>query len=263
LRLFQIIGEYLIKGNEIGVVAMIAKEELVRYERQIIVPGWGEQGQERLKESKVVVAGAGGLGSAILSYLAVAGVGSIRIIDGDTVELSNLNRQILHSEKDIGRKKVDSAREKLQSLNPHIDVEAIGEVITEDNVFEMVGDLPIVDALDNLPARYLLNRVAVKKNLPLFHGAVYGFEGRATTIIPGKTPCIKCLYKDVLPGKIPVVGVIPAVIGCIQATEVIKYVVGIGELLINRLLIYDGLGQKFTEARLKQDPHCEECRLPR
>jgi adenylyltransferase/sulfurtransferase len=174
-----------------------------------------------------------------------------------------LNRQILHSEKDIGRKKVDSAREALQSLNPHIEIEAIGEVITEDNVFEMVGDLPIVDALDNLPARYLLNRVAVQRKLTLFHGAVYGFEGRATTIIPGKTPCIKCLYKDVLPGKIPVVGVIPAVIGCIQATEVIKYIVGIGELLINRLLIYDGLGQKFSEARLKQDPHCEECRLPR
>jgi adenylyltransferase/sulfurtransferase len=174
-----------------------------------------------------------------------------------------LNRQILHSEKDIGRKKVDSAREGLQSLNPHIQIEAIGEIITDDNVFEMVGDYPIVDALDNLPARYLLNRVAVKKNLPLFHGAVYGFEGRATTIIPGKTPCIKCLYKDVLPGKIPVVGVIPAVIGCIQATEVIKYVVGMGELLINRLLIYDGLGQIFSEARLKQDPHCEECRSPR
>jgi len=201
---------------------MLTKEELVRYERQIIIPGWGEQGQEKLKKAKVVVVGAGGLGSAILNYLAVAGVGSIRVIDGDTVELSNLNRQILHLEKDIGRKKVDSASDRLQSLNPHIEIEAIGEVIIEDNVFEMLGDYLIVDALDNLPTRYLLNRVAVKKNLPLFHGAVYGFEGRATTIIPGKTPCIKCLYKDVIPGKIPVVGVIPAVIGCIQATEVIK-----------------------------------------
>jgi molybdopterin/thiamine biosynthesis adenylyltransferase len=246
-----------------GVVAMFTKDELVRYERQIIIPEWGERGQERLKESKVVVAGAGGLGSAILSYLAVAGVGSIRVIDGDSVELSNLNRQILHSEKNIGRKKVDSARDRLKSLNPHIEIEAIGELITEANVSEMVGDYPIVDALDNLHARYLINRVAVKNNLPLFHGAVYGFEGRVTTIIPGKTPCIKCLYQDVLPGKIPVVGVIPAVIGCIQATEVIKYVLGIGELLINRLLIYDGLGQKFSEARLKQDPHCAECSFPR
>jgi molybdopterin/thiamine biosynthesis adenylyltransferase len=242
---------------------MFAKDELARYERQIMLPEWGEEGQEKLRKAKVAVAGAGGLGSAILSYLAVAGVGSIRVIDGDTVELSNLNRQILHSEKDIGRKKVDSARDRLKSLNPHIEIEAIGEVITEDNVFEMVGDYLIVDALDNLPTRYLLNKVAVQRKLPLFHGAIYGFEGRATTIIPGETPCIKCLYKDVLPGKIPVVGVIPAVIGCIQATEVIKYIVGIGELLINRLLIYDGLGQKFSEARLKQDPHCEECRSPR
>jgi molybdopterin/thiamine biosynthesis adenylyltransferase len=242
---------------------MLTKEEMVRYERQIMLPGWGGEGQEKLRKAQVVVAGAGGLGSAILSYLVVAGVGKIRVIDGDTVELSNLNRQILHSDKDIGRKKVDSARDSLQSLNPHIEIEAVGEEITEDNVFELVGDYPIVDALDNLPGRYLLNRVAVQKRLPLFHGAVYGFDGRATTIIPGKTPCIKCLYKDVIQGKIPVVGVIPAVIGCIQATEVIKYVVGIGELLINRLLIYDGFGQKFSEASLKQDPHCEECRLPR
>ena len=242
---------------------MLTEDELVRYERQVMLPGWGEEGQEKLRKAKVVIAGAGGLGSAILSYLAVAGVGKIRVIDGDTVGLSNLNRQILHSEKDIGRKKVDSARDSLQSLNPHIEIEAIGEQITEDNVFELVGDYPIVDALDNLPARYLLNRVAVQKKLPLFHGAVYGFDGRATTIIPGRTPCIKCLYKDVIQGKIPVVGVIPAVIGCIQATEVIKYIVGIGELLINRLLIYDGFGQKFSEASLKQDPRCEECRLPR
>jgi adenylyltransferase/sulfurtransferase len=244
-------------------VGMLTEDELVRYERQVMLPGWGEEGQEKLRKAKVVIAGAGGLGSAILSYLAVAGVGKIRVIDGDTVGLSNLNRQILHSEKDIGRKKVDSARDSLQSLNPHIEIEAIGEQITEDNVFELVGDYPIVDALDNLPARYLLNRVAVQKKLPLFHGAVYGFDGRATTIIPGRTPCIKCLYKDVIQGKIPVVGVIPAVIGCIQATEVIKYIVGIGELLINRLLIYDGFGQKFSEASLKQDPRCEECRLPR
>lgn len=240
---------------------MLTQGELVRYERQMIIPGWGEQGQEKLRKAQVVVAGAGGLGSVVLSYLAVVGLGKIRLIDGDTVELSNLNRQILHSEKDIGRKKVDSARDSLQSLNPHIEIEAVGEEITEDNVFELLGDYPIVDALDNLPGRYLLNRVAVKKQLPLFHGAVYGFDGRVTTIFPGKTACIKCLYKDVMPGKIPVVGVIPAVIGCIQATEVIKYIVGIGELLINRLLIYDGFGQKFSEASLKRDPHCEECRL--
>ena len=239
---------------------MLSKRELARYERQILIPEWTKVGQEKLKKAKVLVAGVGGLGSAILTYLAVAGVGRIKIIDGDKVELSNLNRQVLHTDRDIGRYKVDSAKEKLELLNPDIKVEAIKEIITENNVFDLVGDYPIVDALDNLPTRLLLNRVAVKRILPLFHGAVYGFEGRATTIIPGKTSCLSCLYKGVLPGKIPVVGVTPAVIGCIQATEVIKYFLSIGELLTDRLLIYDGLSMRFSEVKLKKDPKCSECR---
>ncbi len=239
---------------------MISKRELARYERQMLIPEWPKAGQQKLKKAKVVVAGVGGLGSAALSYLAVAGVGKIRVIDGDKVELSNLNRQIVHGDKDIGRAKVDSAKRKLQSLNPDIEVEALNETITEDNVFELVGDYAIVDAMDNLPARYLLNRAALRENLPLFHGAVYGFEGRATTIIPGKTSCLRCLYQGVIPGKIPVVGVTPAVIGCIQATEVIKYFLGIGELLMDRLLIYDGLSMRFSEVKLKKDPNCCECR---
>jgi len=239
---------------------MLSKRELARYQRQILIPEWTKVGQEKLKKAKVLVAGAGGLGSAILTYLAVAGVGRIKIIDGDKVELSNLNRQVLHTDRDIGRDKVDSAKEKLELLNPDIKVEAIKELITENNVFDLVGDYPIVDAMDNLPTRLLLNRVAVKKILPLFHGAVYGFEGRATTVIPGKTSCLKCLYQDVMPGKIPVVGVTPAVIGCIQATEVIKYFLGIGELLTDRLLIYDGLSMRFSEVKLKKDPKCSECR---
>lgn len=239
---------------------MLSKRELARYKRQILIPEWTQSGQENLKKARILVAGAGGLGSAILTYLAVAGVGKIRVIDGDIVELSNLNRQVLHSDKDIGRSKVDSAKEKLEALNPDISVEAIKEIITKDNVFELVGDYPIVDAMDNLPTRLLLNRVAVKKNLPLFHGAVYGFEGRATTVIPGKTACLRCLYQGVIPGKTPVVGVTPAVIGCIQATEVIKYILGIGELLADRLLIYDGLSMKFSEVKLKKDPNCPECK---
>lgn len=239
---------------------MSTEDELVRYERQIMIPEWGEAGQEKLKKSKVLVAGAGGLGSAILTYLAIAGTGKIRIIDGDKVELSNLNRQMLHADKDIGGKKVDAAKERLESLNPHIQIEAIGEVIAEHNAFDLVADYPIVDAMDNLPARYLLNKVAVRRSLPLFHGAVYGFEGRATTIIPGETPCLRCLYQGVLPGKTPVVGVTPAVVGCIQATEVMKYILGIGELLINRLLVYDGLGLNFSEVKVKKDPDCEECK---
>jgi adenylyltransferase/sulfurtransferase len=239
---------------------MISKRELARYERQILIPEWTRAGQQKLKKAKVVVAGVGGLGSAVLPYLAVAGVGKIRVIDGDKVELSNLNRQTLHWDKDIGRAKVDSAKEKLESLNPDIEVEAINETITEDNVFELVADYAIVDAMDNLPTRYLLNRAALRKNLSLFHGAVYGFEGRATTVIPGKTSCLRCLYQGVIPGKIPVVGVIPAVIGCIQATEVIKYILGVGELLTDRLLIYDGLTMRFSEVKLKKDPNCCDCK---
>ncbi len=239
---------------------MLSRPELARYERQLLIPGWSKSGQEKLKKAKVLVAGAGGLGSAILTYLAVAGVGRIKIIDGDKVELGNLNRQMLHSDKDIGRDKVDSAKEKLEVLNPQISIEAIKATIDENNVFDLLGDYLIVDAMDNLPARFLLNQVAVKKKLPLFHGAVYGFEGRATTVVPGKTACLRCLYQGVVPGKIPVVGVTPAIIGCIQATEVLKYILGIGELLTDRLLIYDGLSMKFSEVRLKKDPNCCECR---
>lgn len=239
---------------------MLNKRELARYERQILIPGWSKSGQEKLRNAKVLVAGAGGLGSAILTYLAAAGVGRIKIIDGDRVELSNLNRQVLHSDKDIGRNKVDSAKEKLEALNPHISIEAINATIDENNVFDLVADYLIVDAMDNLPARFLLNRVAVKKKLPLFHGAVYGFEGRATTVVPGKTACLRCLYQGVIPGKIPVVGVTPAIIGCVQATEVLKYILGTGELLTDRLLIYDGLSMKFNEVRLKKDPNCCECK---
>lgn len=239
---------------------MLSKRELVRYKRQILIPEWTKSGQGKLKKAKVVVAGAGGLGSAILTYLAVAGVGKIRIIDSDKVELSNLNRQVLHTDNEIGRYKVDSAKKRLELLNPDIDVQGVKAKITEDNVFDLVEDSLIVDALDNLPTRLLLNRAAIKKRLPLFHGAVYGFEGRATTIIPGKTSCLRCLYQEVLPGKIPVVGVTPAVIGCIQATEVIKYILGIGDLLADRLLVYDGLGAKFSEVKLKRDPNCSECK---
>jgi adenylyltransferase/sulfurtransferase len=239
---------------------MLRKQELERYERQILLPEWSKSGQQKLKKAKVLVTGAGGLGSAILTYLAVAGVGRIKIIDGDRVDLSNLNRQMLHSDKDMGRDKVDSAKERLEALNPDISIEAIKATINENNVFSLVADYLIVDAMDNLPTRLLLNRVAVKKNLPLFHGAVYGFEGRATTVIPGKTACLSCLYQGVIPGKIPVVGVTPAIIGCIQATEVIKYILGIGELLADRLLIYDGLSMKFSEVKLKKDPNCPECK---
>ena len=241
---------------------MLTRDELERYERQIMIKGLGEEGQEKLKRANVFIAGAGGLGSPIAMYLVAAGVGTIRVVDHDRVELSNLNRQVLHWDEDIGKRKADSALEKLRKLNPRVELEAVAETITEANVARLVAGFDlIVDAMDNLPTRYLLNKVAVERNTPFFHGAVYGFEGRAMTIIPGKTACLECVYRGRITPKekFPVIGVTPAVIGCIQSTEVIKYIVGIGELLTNRLLIYDGLNLKFTEFQVAKDPNCEHC----
>jgi adenylyltransferase/sulfurtransferase len=230
-----------------------------------MIQGIGVEGQEKLKRSRVLVAGAGGLGSPIAIYLAAAGVGTIRLIDHDQVTLSNLNRQILHWEEDIGRKKVDSAVIKLTRLNSGMTLEAMAETITEENVSQLIeGCDVIVDAMDNLPTRYVLNRCAVEKRIPFFHGAVNGFEGRAMTILPGKTACLRCMYRGPVPQeKFPVIGVAPAMIGIIQVTEVIKYLVGIGQLLTNRLLIYDGLELTFTELTVHKNPDCEHCGSPR
>ena len=240
---------------------MLTVNELERYDRQIMIADIGEDGQEKLKRARVFIAGAGGLGSSAAIYLTAAGVGKICVVDHDCVELSNLNRQILHWDEDVGKKKAASATEKLKRLNREVEIEAIEETITEANVYQLVDGFDlIVDAMDNLPTRYLLNKAALEKNIPFFHGAIYGFEGRAMTIIPGKTACLRCVYKGDIPKeKFPVIGVTPAVIGCIQATEVIKYIVGVGELLENRLLIYDGLDMKFTEFKVKKDPQCEHC----
>jgi adenylyltransferase/sulfurtransferase len=241
---------------------MLTKEELQRYDRQILINGFGEAGQEKLKKAKVFLAGAGGLGSPAAFYLTAAGVGTLRIADHDKAELSNLNRQILHWEENIGQRKTDSAADKLKRLNSNVKIETISETITEANVLTLVGDADvIVDAMDNLPTRYLLNKAAFAKGIPFCHGAVYGFEGRAMTVLPGKTACLNCLMHgaSVPKEKFPVIGVTPAVIGCIQATEVIKYIVGLGELLTNRLLNYDALQMKFSEFQVNRDPECEVC----
>jgi adenylyltransferase/sulfurtransferase len=241
---------------------MLSAKELERYDRQIMIPGFGAAGQAKLKKAKAFIAGAGGLGSPVAIYLAAAGIGTLRIADHETVELSNLNRQVLHWEENVGGGKVDSAAAKLRKFNPGIRIETIGDTITGANAAGLVGDADlIVDALDNLPTRYLLNRTAIAKNIPFFHGAVYGFEGRAMTIIPGQSACLNCLYHGVtVPStRFPVIGVAPAVIGCIQATEVIKYLTGLGELLAGRLLNYDGLTMKFTEFTIKRDPDCAYC----
>jgi len=240
---------------------MLSEQELERYDRQMMIKGFGPEGQEKLKGAKVLIAGAGGLGSPISIYLAVAGVGRLTIADYDTVALSNLNRQISHWDKDVDRRKVDSAREKLLGLNSDITVNAVSDKIEADNVDDIVGDNDlIVDAMDNVPTRLLLNEVAIKKNIPIFHGAVYGFDGRVTTIIPGVTPCLRCLYPKIPPSsRFPVVGVTPAVIGCIQAAEVIKYIVCLGELLTGRILIYDGLKSKFMHIDVKRKRGCDAC----
>jgi adenylyltransferase/sulfurtransferase len=238
---------------------MLTKDELKRYERQISI--FGEDGQEKLKKAKVFIAGAGGLGSSISTYLTVAGVGKLRMVDNDIVALENLNRQILHWDNDIGKKKLESAAAKLKRMNPNVEVEVISETINKGNIDELVGDFDmIVDAMDNFAARYVLNKAALVKKIPLFHGAVHGFYGQATTIIPGKTACLRCIFPEAPPPTIPpVVGVTPGVIGCIQATEVIKYILGIGSLLENRLLMWDGLKAEMDEVPLEKNPRCEDC----
>jgi adenylyltransferase/sulfurtransferase len=240
---------------------MLTPSERERYDRQIMIGEIGEEGQKKLKRSRVVIAGGGGLGSPIALYLAAAGIGTIRVIDHDRVALSNLNRQILHGEEDIGKRKVDSASSKLKKLNSAVTIEAVAETIAESNVSGLVQDCDvIVDAMDNMPTRYLLNRCAVERKTPFFHGAVYGFEGRAMTILPGETACLRCLYRGPVPQeKFPVVGVTPAVIGSIQATEVIKYLAGAGNLLTNRLLLYDGLQMVFNEFAVNRNPDCDHC----
>jgi adenylyltransferase/sulfurtransferase len=238
---------------------MFSEREVERYKRQMIL--FGDEGQERLKKAHIFIAGAGGLGSPVSIYLAVAGVGMITIVDMDVVDQTNLNRQILHFDRDIGRKKTASAEEKLRELNPDITINAIDVKIDESNAPKLVGRADgIVDAMDNYPTRYLLNDVAIAKQIPFFHGGIRGFYGQATTIIPGTTPCLKCIFPKAPPREIfPVVGVTPGIIGMIQANEVIKYLTKTGELLTNRLFIWDGQQAHAEEICVERNPSCEAC----
>lgn len=238
---------------------MLSERERERYKRQILL--FGEEGQERLKSAHIFIAGAGGLGSPIAIYLAVAGVGTITIVDMDTVDLSNLNRQILHTDRDVGKKKTVSAIAKLREYNPDIRINAIDTTIDAENIHELVGRADgIVDAMDNYPVRYLLNRAAVEKKIPLFHGAIRGYYGQATTIIPGRTPCLECIFPKAPPKEVfPVVGVTPGVIGTVQATEVIKYLTKSGRLLAGRLFIWDGQEARAEEIAVECNPACPAC----
>ncbi|MFA6362963.1 ThiF family adenylyltransferase [Methanoregula sp.] len=238
---------------------MLSKRERERYKRQMML--FGDEGQERLKKANIFIAGAGGLGSPVSIYLAVAGVGTLTVVDKDVVELTNLNRQILHYDRDIGKKKVASAEEKLRAINPDITVKVIDTTIDELNCARLVGRADgIVDAMDNYPTRYLLNDIALQKNIPLFHGAIRGFYGQATTIIPGKTACLRCIFPSAPPKEVfPVVGVTPGFIGMIQVNEVLKYLLGTGELLANRLLIWDGMTAHAEEISVVRNPACMSC----
>jgi molybdopterin-synthase adenylyltransferase len=238
---------------------MLSRDEMDRYHRQIML--FGEAGQEKLKSARVVIAGAGGLGCPVATYLAVAGIGHLRIIDHDTVERTNLNRQILHWDNDIGIAKTESAGKKLMAINPDIEIEEARVTINKETAPRLVRDTDaIVDAMDNYPTRYLLNHLACKFGIPLFHGAIRGFDGQVTTIIPGRTACLSCIFPKAPPKEIfPVIGVTPGVIALIQANEVIKYLLGTGELLENRLLIWDGLHSVLEDIQVERDPSCKEC----
>ncbi len=234
---------------------------LERYQRQIILPAWGVETQEKLERATVFVAGVGGLGCAAALNLALAGVGRIRICDSDVVELSNLNRQFLHTEKSIGTNKVDSAQATLSSINSEITIEPISECITDQNVDDIVADSQVIlDCADNFSTRYILNRCSVEKHVPMVHGAIWGFEGRVTFLNPPATPCLRCIFpKGPSQEQVPVLGAVPCTTGSLQALEAIKYLANTGRLLSSRMLILDYSTMEFQEVELKKDPQCAVC----
>lgn len=244
-----------------------SEEEIKRYSRHILLPEVGGKGQKKINNAKVLMVGAGGLGAPVGYYLAAAGVGKIGIVDGDQVELSNLQRQIVHSTADLGKNKAVSARETLLALNPGIDVITYQERVTSENIFGILEDYEIVvDGSDNFPTRYLVNDACVLTRKPLSHGAVYRFHGQATTIVPGEGPCYRCLFREPPPpGTVAsceeagVLGVLPGLIGLIQATEVLKLILGAGDVLKGRLLIYEALEMEFQHINVRRDSNCPVC----
>jgi molybdopterin/thiamine biosynthesis adenylyltransferase len=242
----------------------LTKEELQRYNRQIIIPEIGEEGQRKLKQARVFVAGIGGLGSISSYYLTAAGIGNLKIVDKDKVDYSNLNRQIIHWTSDIDEWKSVSGSRKLRNLNPHISLEAVQAEITEQNCAELVGDCSvIVDAMDNMQTRRILNAVSVAKNIPYVYGGVHQLDGLATTLIPGKTPCLACVFPDnraeSASAPLGILGPVPGVIACIQAIETVKIILGLGGLLTGRLLCFCGYDMTFREFKITRDPECPVC----
>jgi molybdopterin/thiamine biosynthesis adenylyltransferase len=245
-----------------------SEEQVARYARHIILPGIGGAGQRKLMEARVLVIGAGGLGSPAAMYLAAAGVGTIGLVDFDRVELSNLQRQLLHDTGDVGRPKVVSARDRLRDLNPNVDVVAHETLLSSANAFDVLeGYDVVVDGTDNFPVRYLVNDATQMMGTPLVYGSIYQWEGQASVFLPGQeTPCYRCLFPEPPPpGTVPscaeggVFGVLPGIVGSIQAVEAIKLVLGVGEPLVGRLLLYDAMASEFTTVKLRWDPDCPVC----
>lgn len=247
-------------------MAGFTDEQVRRYSRHIILPEVGGKGQRRLLASRVLVAGAGGLGSPVIMYLAAAGVGTIGIADFDVVDVSNLQRQVIHGTRDIGRPKVESAAEGAAALNPDVRLISHAVRLSAENALDVIRDYDVVvDASDNFPTRYLLNDACVFLGKPLVHGAIYRFDGQATVFKPGEG-CYRCLFPTPPPpGAVPscaeagVLGVLPGIIGTIQAAETIKVLLGIGAPLVGRLLIFDALAMDFRDVALRRDPRCPVC----
>jgi adenylyltransferase/sulfurtransferase len=245
----------------------LTNEEIKRYSRHLIMPEVGIEAQKKLKASKVLCIGAGGLGSPAALYLAAAGVGTLGIVDFDTVDFSNLQRQILHGTPDVGRSKLASAKDKLNAINPNVKIELHETALTSANALELFAPYDVIlDGTDNFPTRYLVNDACVLLGKPNAYGSIFRFEGQASVFATKDGPCYRCLYPEPPPpGLVPscaeggVLGVLPGMIGIIQATEAIKLIIGVGEPLIGRFLIYDALKMKFRELKLRKDPDCPVC----
>ncbi|HWQ54381.1 MAG TPA: molybdopterin-synthase adenylyltransferase MoeB [Bryobacteraceae bacterium] len=255
-----------IAGGSTAVEAL-SQEEVSRYSRHLIIPEVGVEGQLKLKQAKVLLVGAGGLGAPVGLYLAAAGVGRIGIVDFDVVDLSNLQRQVIHGTSDLGRKKLDSAAETMRDINPHLRIDRHETALTSENALAIIKDYDmVVDGTDNFPTRYLVNDACVLSGKPNVYGSIFRFEGQATVFAYPGGPCYRCLYSEPPPpGLVPscaeggVLGILPGTIGLIQATEAVKLILGIGEPLVGRLLLYDALAMRFRELKLRKNPECPVC----
>jgi adenylyltransferase/sulfurtransferase len=245
----------------------LTAQEVQRYSRHLIMPEVGMEGQKRLKASSILLIGAGGLGSPLGLYLAAAGVGRLGLVDFDVVDFSNLQRQVLHGTPDVGRPKLQSARDRLQAINPEVRVDLHEARINRENAFDLIRPYDLViDGTDNFPTRYLVNDACVLLRKPNIYGSIFRFDGQASVFVPGEGPCYRCLYPEPPPpGEVPscaeggVLGILPGLIGCIQATEAVKLLLGQGSPLIGRLLLYDALAMSFREFRIRRNPNCPIC----